>query len=123
MTLLNPQASHSHEENKEVFMEDVRDPDGRIYRLEYTCNPDGSDATAYLRYNPWGYNSYTYQQSHLDNSDGLICVGQLVRRSNCPYRLDHTVRRARTWCTAYSFLREHGYICTCRIMPEWAGRP
>jgi hypothetical protein len=120
MNTLNPQALHGRESGKEIFIEDVSDPDGRMYRIEYKCAPDGTNATAYVRYNPWGYNAYSYQQSHLDSADGLICVGKLVNRSNCPYGLEYTVRRARTWCTGYSFLREHGYSRTCQVMPEWA---
>lgn len=116
----NPHALEADEDGRKVFIEDVRDSDGRWFRLEYRCRPDGSDATAWVLFNPWGGNPFPYEQSHL-GSDGLICVGPSLHRQRSPYNLDFTVRRARFWCEAYSFYREHGFEQTCRVIPEWRG--
>lgn len=121
MSVLNRSALHSQEGGKDVYIEDVRDPDGRWYRLEYRCAADGSNATAWCINNPWGTNTFSYVESHLSH-DGFVCVGEDSNRERSPYKLDFVVKRARPWCTGYSFLREHGYKATCAAMPEW-GRP
>lgn len=121
MTGLNPNALHGYENGKEIYIEDVSDSDGRLYRIEYRCATDGTNANAWCLYNPWGDNPFTYDHSHL-SAEGLLCVGPEVSQDASPYDLDFVVRRSRTWCDAYSFLREHGYAETCRVMPEWGGR-
>lgn len=118
MDQLNPNALRAREGGKEIFIEDVQDPDGRWYRIEYQCEADGSNARAKVRYNPWGSNSYGYVQSHLSgNSD--ICLGTGMTTTTSPYDLEFAVKRARFWCTGYSFLRENGYERTCELIPEW----
>jgi hypothetical protein len=101
MRRLNRHAIWSREGGREVFIEDHRDPDGRWYRLEYQSDSQGRNAVAYCRYNPWGTNTYGVHQSHLF-PDGRICLG------NGEFNLEAAVQRARFWCTAYSYLREHG---------------
>jgi hypothetical protein len=118
MNELNPNALHAQEGAKEVFIEDVQDPDGRWYRIEYQCNPDGTNARAKVAYNPWGSNTYSYLQSHLSSS-GDICLGTGMTSTSSPYDLKFAVQRARFWCTGYSFLRENGYDRTRHMIPEW----
>lgn len=113
MQNLNRHAVHGQENGQEVFIEDWKDPDGRWYRLEYHCQPDGSNAIAYVLSNPWGSNAYTAGQSHMF-SDGRICIGNASS-----YSLDYVVRRSRFWCTGYSYLREHGHTQATRDIPEW----
>ena len=117
---LNPQALQSRESGHEVFIEDVKDPDDRWYRIEYRCRPDGSNAMAWLIYSPWNANPFPYTQSHL-GSDNFICVGPGLSHTSSPYDLDYVVKRARFWCAGYSYLREHGFEATCRAIPDWRG--
>ena len=118
MQRLNRYALCGQENGWHVFMEDVRDPDGRWYRIEYRCAGNGSNANAYVRYNPWGSNPFSYNESHL-SPEGLICVGAGVHSTNSPYNLEYVVKRARFWCAGYSFLRENGYARTCQMIPDW----
>jgi hypothetical protein len=118
MSQLNSSALASEENGLKVFVEDIQDPDGRWYRVEYRCRADGSGANAWCLYNPWGSNPYNYRESHL-SSDGLLCLGTATHSSASPYSIDYVVARSRFWCTGYSFLREHGYSATCRAIPEW----
>lgn len=120
MLVLNRSALHGREGGKEVFIEDVRDPDGRLYRVEYQCEADGSNAVAFCRFNPWADNPYSYDQSHL-GGDGFICYAKPLDRNRSGYDLDYVVKRVRTWCVGYSFMREHGYRATLAQMPEWGG--
>lgn len=112
MRRLNPNAAHAHENGREIFVEDVADPDGRMYRLEYQTDTAGRGARAFCRHNPWGGNPYGVHQSHLFDS-GQICLGAR------DFSLEEAVERARFWCTAYSYFREHGYEATHRAVPEW----
>ncbi len=118
MAELNSNALYGQENGNEIFIEDVQDPDGRWYRIEYQCKADGSNARARVLHNPWGSNSYSYSQSHL-NSQGDICLGSGMGSTTSPYDLAFAVERARFWCTGYSFLRENGYRRTCELIPEW----
>ena len=118
MHQLNHNALHSREGEREVFIEDVQDPDGLWYRIEYQCDPDGSNARAKVRHNPWGSNTYGYHQSHL-SPGGEICLGSRITSLHSPYGLEYAVKRARFWCTGYSFLRQHGYHRTLQMIPEW----
>lgn len=101
MRRLNPNAVWGREGGREVFIEDVIDPDGRIYRIEYQCDAAGNHAVAYCRHNPWGGNPFSVHQSHLFDG-GQICLG------SGGFSLRDAVLRSRYWCTAYSYLREHG---------------
>ena len=114
----NSRFLHTTESGWHVFVEDVPDPDGRWYRVEYRCLEDGRNATAWIRYNPWGVNPYSYEQSHV-SSDGFVCVGKDLSRDHSPYGLEFVVRRTRFWCTGYSCLRQHGYARTCELIPDW----
>ncbi len=103
MRQLNGNALWGRENGKEVFIEDVTDPDGRMYRLEYQTDLDGQKVIAFCRHNPWGSNSLGVHDSHLFGS-GQICLGTR------DYSLEDAVQRARYWATAYSYLREHGHF-------------
>lgn len=118
MQQLNPHAVHAHEGGREVFIEDVSDPDGRMYRVEYQCDAHGRKAIAYCRHNPWGNNPHSYHEAHL-RGDGFLCIGPGVHDCESPYDLEYAVRRARFWCGAYSYFREHGLAETKRVLPEW----
>ena len=118
MQRLNRHAVASAENHQQIFIEDWRDSDGRCYRVEYRCQPDGSQANAWVLSNPWGTNPYSYEHSHLA-TDGLLCIGGQTTREHSHYQLDFVVRRTRFWCTGYSYLREHGYTQTKRDIPEW----
>ena len=116
---LNPNALHGREGDWEIFIEDIKDPDGRWYRVEYRSKDDGSKANAYLLYNPWGDNPFSYGESHVRNSDGLICLGPGVHADDSPYDLNFAVPRTRFWCTGYSYMREHGYPSAKADIDGW----
>jgi hypothetical protein len=99
----NPHALWARENNREIFVEDVTDPDGRMYRLEIRCDADGRNAEAYCLHNPWGRNTYSVSESHIFDS-GLLCLGPHGRAIS----FKDAVARARYWATAYSCLRETG---------------
>jgi len=120
MQRFNPHVLAGEDNQQQIFIEDWKDADSRWYRLEYRCQLDGRGASGWLLHNPWGTNPYSYEQSHLAG-DGFICVADAASRENSPYDLDFVVRRARFWCTGYSYLREQGYAQTCRDVPEWGG--
>jgi hypothetical protein len=110
---LNPQALVGAENGIVVIIEDVTDPDGRMFRMEYQATPDGKHALAYCRYNPWGSrpNAGTSAASSHVFSDGSICMGSKhyggpVQRS--PYNLRTVMERARYWCTGFSVYKETG---------------
>lgn len=96
------------------IIEDVTDPDGRMYRMEYLSTPDGLHAVAYCRYNPWGGLGNPQAGADLLKchcfDDGLICMGD----DHCsipeysPYTLQTVISRSRYWCTAFSVLKETG---------------
>ena len=97
-----------------VMIEDVTDPDGRMYRLEYRASHDGLRAVAYCLYNPWGgpgnpNAGEDYLVGHA-RDDGFLCVGKesVDKLDESPYDLDHVIQRARYWCTAFSVLKETG---------------
>lgn len=118
MDQFNPAAAHATVDGTEIFIEDVRDPDGRWYRIEYQCSPDGSNAIAFCRHNPWEDDPFGYERSHLSD-DGFICYATSLSRETSPYDLAYAVPRCRLWANGYSFMHEHGYEETCRIIPEW----
>lgn len=117
MNQINRNALHAEENGKHIFIEDHTDPDGRMYRLEYQCDRDGRNAEAFCLHNPWGGNPFDMSQSHIRNTDGWLCL-----RSHVAPALDlaSAVKRARFWCTGFSYLQEHGYQATCRDIPEWS---
>lgn len=114
MRRLNPNALAGRDESDVLcFIEDVRDPDGRIYRMEYQSTDDGNHAFAFCRYNPWGGvngGETDYFRSHV-RTDGFICLGPGIHVGNLadsPFTLEVAVRRSRYWCTAFSVLKETG---------------
>jgi hypothetical protein len=111
MQCLNQNALTGQENGVDVFIEDIADPDERMYRLEYQSTPDGRHAVAFCRFNPWGAlnGDEDYQTGHVD-PDGFICVGDQSVKSvaESPYDLRFVVQRARYWCTAFSVLKETG---------------
>ena len=111
MNEANPNALTGTENGVEIMIEDVSDPDGRIYRLEYQSTADGRHAIAFCRFNPWGTlnGGEAYEVGHVD-ANGFLCVGKqsvkTVRAS--PYDLRYVIQRSRFWCTAFSVLKETG---------------
>jgi hypothetical protein len=103
------------EGDMDIMIEDVSDPDGRIYRVEYQSTPDGDHAIAFCRFNPWGAvnGGEDYQTGHVDSS-GFICIGkQSVKTVEAsPYALQFVIQRSRFWCTAFSVLKETGQFPT-----------
>ena len=113
---LNPNAVIGEEAGRVIAIEDVKDPDGRIYRLEYHATPDGRRAIAWCRFNPWSSggtpNAGTdYFVSHVA-PDGFLCLGNPCERdlAKSPFGLDFTIRRARFWCTGFSVLKDTGTL-------------
>lgn len=95
-----------------VMIEDVSDPDGRMYRLEHRCTADAKHAIAFCRHNPWGgvQGNEDYDVGHVSES-GFICLGPEHRGQrviDSPYPLMFAIRRARFWVTAFSVLKETG---------------
>lgn len=95
-----------------VMIEDVIDPDGRVYRLEYRALPDGSKALCFCRHNPWGSGGAgeSYATGHIA-ADGFLCLGTGIGSrevSKSPFNLADAIKRGRYWCTAFSYLKEHG---------------
>jgi len=88
------------------MIEDYTDPDGRLFRMEYQSTPDGRQANAWVRHNPWG----SLQDMHTING-GMICIGAGVHDSDparSPYDLETVIKKARFWCTAISVYHETG---------------
>ncbi|HMJ75676.1 MAG TPA: hypothetical protein VK507_06870 [Iamia sp.] len=116
MRVRNPNAMAAMEGDKECFLEDVQ-VDGRWFRLEYQCHPDGSNALAFCRHNPWGPDSLSILDSHL-MGDGSICTSARAHAGGDD--LAFTIDRARFWCVGYAFLRQHGIAETRRVLgPDW----
>ncbi len=114
MRKLNPRALVERERNYVVVVEDHNDPDGRLYRLEYRVTPDARRAVAFCLHNPWGEDGdpsagADYFEAHVAE-DGFICLGHgSVRQlQQSPFDLDYAVKRARFWCTGFSFFEETG---------------
>ena len=111
---LNPNALAGEIDGCTVMIEDVTDPDGRIYRLEYCATADGRRAVAYCRFNPWGEAGQpdageSYEDGHV-MENGFLCLGDDAVRElgKSPYDLEFTIKRARYWCTGFSVLKETG---------------
>lgn len=114
MCRFNPHALVGNEGSHAVMIEDVSDPDGRMYRMEYQSTPDGRHAVAFCRHNPWGQTpnaGVALGSGHVD-SDGLICMGNRHAYSRDPARSGHdltnVIQRSRFWCTAFSVFKETG---------------
>jgi len=95
-----------------LIMEDYRDPDGRIYRLEYHCSHDSRHALALCRFNPWGNTPNAGVPFHIGHisPDGRIDLGRSYfgdKVHRC-FDLKAAVLRSRYWCTAFSVLKETG---------------
>ena len=113
MFRLNQRAFVARDGEQECFIEDVTDADGRMYRIEYRCNPSGRKALAYCLFNPWPAAAIPITDSHL-MSNNSICTSARAHQGGDD--LEYTVARARFWCNGYSFLREHGIAETRRVL-------
>ena len=101
------------EDNVVVMIEDVTDPDGRMYRMEYQSTPDGQHATAFCRQNPWGNTPDAGESNIVGHvfEDGSICMGSEHYGGSVdgsPYTLETVIERSHYWCTAFSVLKETG---------------
>ena len=108
---LNPNALIGTEDSTAVMIEDVADPDGRMYRMEYQSTPDSRHATARCLSNPWGGKTggdSNPLRSHIF-SDGTLCMGRgRTSLFGSPFDLADVIQRSRYWCTAFSVLKETG---------------
>ena len=111
MIAANENGLVGNEGELDIMIEDVIDPDSRIYRIEYQSTPDAQHAIAWCRFNPWGSlnGGERYEVGHV-HEDGFLCVGTRSVRSvaQSPYSLQYVIRRVRYWCTAFSMLKESG---------------
>lgn len=112
MMHFNPNALVTRDGDIDLMIEDVADPDGRLYRMEYQSTPDGRHAAAFCRFNPWGTpnGGESLVDGHV-GSDGAICMGtghSGGSASGSPYDLATVIQRARFWCTGFSVLKETG---------------
>jgi len=106
MRRYNPNGLIGVEGGSVCMLEDVSDPDQRMYRIEYQSTPDGRHANAWVRHNPWG----PVSDVHTING-GMICVGAGAHDTNpacSPYDLETVIKKARFWCTAISVYHETG---------------
>ena len=100
------------EDGRICFIEDVADPDGRLYRIEVQSTQDGSQAIAFCRSNPWGYlnGGESYDRGHVDEN-GFLCIGCEHRGQNLEdssYDVRYAIQRARYWCTGFTVLKQTG---------------
>jgi len=119
---INPNAYCAKENGQSVFLEDHRDPDDRMFRLEYQCTGDGQGTRVFVRYNPWSpANPATPDDLPILDTHfyrGEICIGD-KSHGHGGYELGYAVLRARHWCVCYSLLREHGVHVLRQVEPEW----
>jgi hypothetical protein len=111
MRRFNSNALIGTEDGHAVMIEDVSDPDGRMYRMEYQSSDDGAHATARCLHNPWGGVNGGADDVHKSHvfSDGLLCMGRgRTGLFGSPFDLSAVIQRARYWCTAFSVLKETG---------------
>lgn len=97
-----------------VGIEDHYDePGGKLYRIEFQATRDGRHANAWVRYNPWDPNrpnaGCDYHEGHV-NSEGFLCLSAATTHdtANSGFDLDFAIKRARFWCTAFSYWQETG---------------
>lgn len=116
MLSLNPNALCYHDGDRDIFIEDVlgSEDDGGLYRLEYQTTPNGDQAVAFVRSNPWDRKrpgaGLDYRDAHVNPKTGSICVGKdhyEDMHDSC-YDLNYVVLRARFWCTVFSAWQEGG---------------
>jgi hypothetical protein len=111
MRQFNPNAFIGEENGVLVMIEDVTDPDYRLYRIEYQSTYDGRHAIAYCRHNPWGTlnGGISYSTGHV-GENGILCIGKdhTSAAKSSPYDLATAIQRGRYWCTAFSVLKETG---------------
>jgi hypothetical protein len=95
---------------------DVKDADGRPYRLEVQSTPNGRNAIAFVVHNPWttkneGPNAGTsYEDGHVAEN-GFICLGEHHTSQDLldsPYPVDFALKRAVFWTTLFSYFMETG---------------
>lgn len=94
---------------------DVRDEDGRQYRIEILATPDGQRATARVLHNPWsragqGPNAGTpYATAHVQ-AEGFICVGEGAKFTldESIHSLEFVEKRVEYWVNGFSFYKEKG---------------
>lgn len=96
-----------------VHSEYHRDPDGRLYVLEYVSTPNARHAIVFCRKNPWGSTPNAGVEYHIGHvaSNGFLCLGsdhKSQRLLDSPYPLEFVIKRARYWCTAFSYFKETG---------------
>ena len=94
-----------------AMIEDVRDPDGRLYRIKYRSTSDGQHSAAFCCWNPWGGKNggAPYTAGHV-REDGFLCIasGATDNVATSPHALPYVIARARYWCTAFSYFKEKG---------------
>lgn len=117
---LNPNMLTGYENDLSIGIEDIPDPNGRLFRLEYKSSHDGEQAVSFCLHHPWDKDEVW--QCHLLPS-GLICTGERIHDlcpnpqtfdelKSSPYTLRWTVERSRYWCSVYSEYRRHGHLPT-----------
>jgi hypothetical protein len=99
----NSNALIGTEDGHAVMIEDVSDPDGRMYRMEYQSDASGQNATARCLHNPWGGVAGGTDNPHKSHvfSNGGLCLG-----SGSSFDISTVIQRARYWCTAFSVFKE-----------------
>lgn len=114
MRRMNPRVLVADEGGNVVFIEDVLDPDGRMFRMEYRATADGRRAYGWCLHNPWGGRGnpsagVAYSTGHV-REDGFLCLGNGMTNSvaSSPFSLEAVVQRSRFWCTAFSVYSETG---------------
>lgn len=114
MRAANPNALAAEEGDLCVFIEDVTDSDGRMFRMEYNSTPDGRHAVAFCRFNPWSpagppNAGADYHAAHVAE-DGFICLGSGHDRrvEHSPFTLQTAIERCHYWPTAFSYFKENG---------------
>ncbi len=111
MQQFNQNALIGTENNNAVMIEDVSDPDGRMYRMEYQSSADGMHATARCLHNPWGGVTGDTENVHATHvfSDGMLCMGRgRTGLFGSPFDIAAVIQRGRYWCTAFSVYKETG---------------
>lgn len=109
----NPKAIYTISPTLVNIIEDIRDPDGRMYRVEYESTLNGSHANAWCRSNPWNRADpscgKSYHDGHVGN-DGFLCLHTNATRTlpQSPIGLEVAIQRVRYWTIAFSVFMETG---------------
>jgi hypothetical protein len=101
--------------NTAIQIRDVRDADGRPYRIEILATPDGKRAVARVLHNPWsrageGPNAGAeYAVAHV-SPKGFICVGDGANYTlaESVHDLEFVQKRVAYWVNGFSFFKEKG---------------